>query len=289
MLTLEMVRCFQTVAKHGGLAAAASELGRTVPAVSVMLKNFENRVGAPLFEAKRKSHLTPLGVEIFAAAQQYMEEFGRLEGLIDDMAEGGVGRVRLAVTPTVATALMPGVVRRFTARHPKVLIELRDMDSNSIRRELERKRADIGVATLPPLDGFERKRLLSDELGVLCPHDHPLATKTEPLTWSDIGSHNFIKNGLCYLVQDPEFIKIVDGSKMSVTNHESLIAFLKSNLGITVLPRLALPSGDNSIAFLPLPGIAQRRVLYLITPPKNRLSPAAVQFVKVLEEFHEPE
>ncbi|WP_254703064.1 LysR family transcriptional regulator [Roseovarius sp. THAF8] len=53
-----MLRCFLTVAERGNLADAAEALGRTPSAVSMMLRQFEDHIGAPLFEAGRKSRLT---------------------------------------------------------------------------------------------------------------------------------------------------------------------------------------------------------------------------------------
>lgn len=282
-ITVEMLRCFQMVAKHGNLAAAADALGRTPPAVSVMLQKFEEQVGSPLFETKRKSRLTPLGRTLYGVAQQHLDEFSRVEKLIESLARGETGRVRLAVTPTVATALMPDVVSEFRKTYPKVLIEIRDMDSSSVRRELEKGRADIGVATLPPLVGFERKKLLSDELGVLCLRSHPLTTKKKPLNWADIAEYDFIRNGLCYLIEDAAFQRIVGSSVLSVANHESLIAFLNANAGITVLPKLALPHDSPNIAFLPLSQPKSLRTLYLFTGQRSVLLPAARAFVGALE------
>lgn len=282
-ITVEMLRCFHMVAKHGSLAGAATALGRTPPAVSVMLQKFEERVGSPLFETKRKSRLTPLGQMLHSTVQHHLDEFSQVEKLVDSLARGEAGRVRLAVTPTVATALMPDVVHEFRKTHPKVLIEIHDMDSSSVRRDLEKGRADIGVATLPPLIGFERTKLLSDELGVLCLRDHPLTTKQTPLEWTDIAGYDFIKNGLCYLIEDTSFQRIVESSVLSVANHASLIAFLNANVGITVLPKLALPQDLPKIAFLPLPKPKPLRTLYLITSPRKLLLPAAQAFAEVLE------
>ncbi len=233
---------------------------------------------------KRKSRLTHLGVMLYKTAQQHLDEFDRVEKLIETLAKGETGRVRLAVTPTVATSLMPDVVDAFMKTHPKVSIDLRDMDSSSVQRELEKDRADIGVATLPKLVGFERKKLLSDDLGVLCPSNHPLVMKEAPLEWADLAEYNFIKNGLCYLVEDAAFQDIVGSSVLSVANHASIIALLSANVGITVLPRLAMPRDETNIVFLPLPGPKKLRSLYMVTHPRNLLLPAVRAFVDVLEK-----
>ncbi|MFT5446017.1 MAG: DNA-binding transcriptional LysR family regulator [Gammaproteobacteria bacterium] len=60
-IKIEMLRCFVAVAQSGKLVDAAEKLGRTPSAVSMMLKQFEQHLGAPLFESERKNRLTALG------------------------------------------------------------------------------------------------------------------------------------------------------------------------------------------------------------------------------------
>lgn len=282
-LTIDMLRCFQAVARHGSLAEAAAVLGRTSPAVSVMLRNFEDRVGAPLFETTRKARLTPLGKSIYTTVQSHLEEFDRIQDFVEGAAKAESGRVRLAVTPTVATALMPQVVHEYGLSYPKVLIDVRDMDSASVRRELERERADIGIATLPNLNGFNRQRLISDELGLLCAKDHPLAALGEPFGWDAISQHKFVTNGLCRLIDDPEFRSILEKSVLSVSNHASLLAFVRANVGVTVLPRLAVPMADENFHFRSLPGKSQHRMLHLFTRPDRLVPPPVKEFCRFLK------
>ena len=59
-IKLEMLRYFVEVAKTGNLSQAAERLGRSPSALSMMLKQFEEHLGAPLFETDRKSNLTLL-------------------------------------------------------------------------------------------------------------------------------------------------------------------------------------------------------------------------------------
>ena len=74
-IKIEMLRCFATVVKHGSLSEAADALGRTPSAVSMMLKQFEDHIGAPLFETARKSRLTPVGDLIYEEARREVTHF----------------------------------------------------------------------------------------------------------------------------------------------------------------------------------------------------------------------
>lgn len=282
-IKIEMLRCFCAVVQQGSLNDAAARLGRTPSAVSMMLKQFEEHIGAALFETARKSHLTPLGEMIYAEARREIEHFGRTVAAIEGLSRAEEGRVRLAVTPSVATAILPEVIRRFRRDHPKVRIDMRDMDSASVQREMEAERADIGLGSVAGGLGFERKLLFSDPFGVVCTPDDPLALRGTPVGWEDLARRDFITHGLCLMIEDAGFAPIRDGAQMSVPNTASLLAMVRGGVGLTLLPRRAVPEEDDSLAFLPLEQSQAQRQLYLVTQPRRLLPPAARAFLRVLE------
>ena len=61
MLRLEALRAFVEVADHGNIKDASERLFRTPSALSMTLKQIEDRLGCPLFETDRKSSLTEMG------------------------------------------------------------------------------------------------------------------------------------------------------------------------------------------------------------------------------------
>ena len=69
---LSQLRVFEAVAKSGSLKDAAAQLGRTISAVSMTLKQLEAEVGAKLFEADRKKRLGE------AAAQPHRVRYKKL-------------------------------------------------------------------------------------------------------------------------------------------------------------------------------------------------------------------
>ena len=281
-IKIEMLRCFATVVKHGSLSEAADALGRTPSAVSMMLKQFEDHIGAPLFETARKSRLTPVGDLIYEEARREVTHFENTVTAIEGLARSELGYLRLAVTPSVATTVLPSVILKFTQRYPNVQIDIRDMDSAAIERELKRERADVGIGTLQAIDGMMRTELFSDSFGVVCHKEHPLARAWDQLTWRDMKDYTFIANGLCSLIADPEFAPILDGSRLMVPNTASLLALVREGGAITVLPRLAVAKGFDDIAFLPLNDINERRSVQMVSRPTNMLLPVAREFLKLM-------
>jgi len=165
---MEMLRCFTTVVTQGNLGDAAAALRRTPSAVSMMLKQFEDHVGAPLFETGRKSRLTPLGALIYDEARREVAHFDTTLAAIEGIARAKQGHLRLAVIPSVATAILPEVVAEYIRDFPDIQIDVRDMDSAAIAVELAAGRADVGIGTLPDAPDMTRETLFSDVFGVVC-------------------------------------------------------------------------------------------------------------------------
>ncbi len=284
-IKIEMLRCFTMVATHGSLSDAADALGRTPSAVSMMLKQFEDHVGTALFETARKSRLTPIGELILTQARREVDHFQNTVSVIEGLSRSELGYLRLAVTPSIATTVLPAVIKAFATTYPKVQIDLRDMDSAAIARELGDERADIGIGSLPEIEGMTRTELFSDAFGVVCRKDHPLAKNWDQLTWRTMDDHTIIANGLCAQITDPDFAPILARSRLMVPNTASLLGLVRQEVGITVLPRLAVAGLLDEFAFLPLVDVTARRVVHLMSRPENLLMPAARAFLKLLAEM----
>lgn len=281
VLKPDMLRAFLAVADHGNLAGAATALGRTPSAVSMMLKSFEDHIGAPLFVSARKSQLTPLGAMIETEARRALAQFDTSTSLISALAGATAGIVRLAVTPSVATSVLPPVLQQFVQNRPGVRIDLRDMDSAGVLGQMKQDRADIGIGTFDPVPGLERMPLFSDRFGVVCRTDHALAQDWDSLTWSDMAGQSFIANGLCHLIEDAGFAPILAASQMMVPSTISLLALVRAGVGVTVLPRRALPATED-LAFLPLRDARATRQVYVLHQPVERMSPAAQDLVNLI-------
>ena len=274
-IKIEMLRCYVTVVAQGSLAEAANELGRTASAVSMMLKQFEDHIGAPLFETARKSRLTPLGRQVLDEARREIEHFDRTIAAIDGLSKAERGFVRLAVTPSVAQSVMPTILRDYVQSHPDVRIDISDADSAKIGQDIRAEAADIGISSLGPIEGYDCTKLFSDRFGVICRGDHKLARDWDRLTWADLTGETFIANGLCHKITDADFQPILAASRLMVRNTTSLLGLIRAGVGITVVPRLVVQGALRDLVFLPLLDTSAQRDVWMITQPRHLLGPAA--------------
>ncbi len=251
----------------------------------MMLKQFEEHVGSALFETARKSRLTPLGDLILIEARREVAHFENTVSVIEGLSRAELGYLRLAVTPSVATTVLPPVIFRFAQKYPKIQIDLRDMDSVTVARELDRERADIGIGSLSEVEGMRRTELFSDAFGLVCRKDDPLAKDWDKLSWRTMGDQPIIANGLCKHISDPDFATILARSRLMVPNTASLLGLVRQGIGITVLPQLAVANVLDEFAFLPLADVEARRTVHLMSRPNSLLMPAAREFLKLITEM----
>jgi len=277
MLKIEALRGFATVARSGNLSDAAEALGRTPSAVSMMLKQLETHLGEPLFETDRKNRLTALGAFVLEQAERELQQFDNTVRAIEGHARGSHGSVRIATVPSVAGTIMPQVFARHISDFSQVDIELRDMDSHSIMHELSRNRIDIGIATKGEYSaGLHSQLLLTDEFGVLCAPQHPLAQDTGPLGWDVLQGQRLIANSLSAGIDAPPLRQLHEAALLTAQNLTSILGMVRANIGVTVLPAMttwASPPGD--LVFRPLVGGTLRREIHLLRKHDSTLSPAA--------------
>ena len=288
-IKIEMLRCYVTVVAQGSLAEAANELGRTASAVSMMLKQFEDHIGAPLFETARKSRLTPLGRQVLDEARREIEHFDRTIAAIDGLAKAERGHVRLAVTPSVAQSIMPPVLRAFVRAHPDVRVDISDADSSKIEQDIRAEVADIGITSLGPIQGYDCTKLFSDRFGVICRGDHRLARDWDRLTWADLTKETFIANGLCHKITDTDFQPILAEARLMVRNTTSLLGLIRAGVGITVVPRLVVEGALGDLVFLPLSDSSAQRDVWMVTQPRHLLGPAAREMAMAIQKTDFPQ
>lgn len=290
-IKISTLQTFVAVAECGKLSDAAERLHRTPSAVSMALKSLETHLGRPLFEADRKSRLTPLGQYVLEQARQALEHFDHAARGMERYARNEVGSLTIACVPTVSTRILPRVFKRFLERSPGIEIDVRDMDSLSVRRELERGRVELGIATpLSIQSGFESIPLLRDAFGVICSRHHPLNRRKSPLNWGDIEPYPFIANPICELIQDTAFRNILSDSVLNVRNTTSILSLVAAGVGITVLPRLAMSGEGPKVSFHSLAYDGLFRELHLMKRANLTSTPVAEAFIdELMKEIDEDE
>jgi len=240
MIRLEALRAFVEVADHGNIKDASEKLYRTPSALSMTLKQIEDRLGCPLFETDRKSSLTDMGRFLYNQAVVLLRDYDRAMERIEAQSKARSGRLRIASVPSVATMLLPPFLQTFLQGRPDLDIDLVDTDSTDVRLLVETGQVDLGIAgTGPDVPGLVCKPIFRDPFKLVCRSDSALAAKGAVLDWSELTGEPLIINEATRALPSPEFQRLARDARFSVRNVTSLLAMVSAGMGITLLPALA--------------------------------------------------
>lgn len=284
MIKLEQLRQFLVVSQCNSLMEAAEQLNRTPSAISMTLKQIETTLGGALFEGDRKRDLTPLGRFVYVRAERSVSEHRRMLEEIESYAKGDTGLVRIAAVPSAATQQLPEAIAKCQQQRPALNIALHDTDSEAVHAAVLSGTADLGVASLP-FEGssLHHQLLASDAFVCVCSVEHPLADSQSPLAWSALSKHRFIHNGLCEQINHPTVSKLSNSAHLRVYNITSLLAFVRKDMGITLLPESSV-NDRRDLVTRPLRDKSATRSLYLLRRADYTPAPSVVELARAITE-----
>ena len=268
------MRTFIIVARHGSFKNAAEELSRTQPAVTLAVKQLEELIGLKLLErTTRRVIPTAEGDNFIPVAERVVRDFDSAIRDLRATAERRIGHVSMSAVPSVATNLLPSIIKTFAASYPGISIHLDDDTSRTVQLHVERNEVDFGLGSRWEANSMlEFTPLFSDKLELICHKDHHLAREVKPVRWQQLAHETFLDTGITKSLRRRQAL---GPSHYDFPNMTTLLAMLHANLGVTVLPSLAMPKPDSELVSRPLIDPVETREICLIRRKGWTLSPAA--------------
>jgi len=268
------------VAKEGSFNRAAEKLSRTQPAITLAVKQLEEFIGLKLIERTTRSvSTTTEGENFLPIAERLVRDFDAAIHDLRATSERRSGHVSMAAIPSVATNLLPEIIKIFAAEFPGINLHLDDDSSRGVQHRVERNEVDFGIGSMwKPNKILEFTPLFADKLELICHRDHELAQNTTAIAWAQLDNVTFLDTGFTKTLRARH---AVGESKFNFPNITTLIAMLRSNLGVSVLPSLAVPKSINDLVSRSLVP-SESRNIFLITRKGWTLSPAAEAMIDTI-------
>ena len=282
-LKITQLRYFVLVAELKSFHAAARQACRTQPAISLAVRELEQKLDQALVEkGGGRVELTPFGEHCLPLFRGLLEHHDRIAREATLLARHEIGQVSIATVPSVASRLLPGPLARFVAEHPNVQVSIQD--GTAVQHLLAHGQVDFGISSLWLNDEqIAFAPIIHDQVGVVCRADHPLVLAGATLHWSQLQGLAMIRNGTSRLLEGTDAERLLAHSRLFVSNMISLIAMLEEGVGISTLPYLAFPQENDKLAFLPLAAPKVERQIGMLTRKGRSLSPAAQALLGFLQ------
>ncbi|WP_241074315.1 LysR family transcriptional regulator [Achromobacter insuavis] len=281
-LSIAHYRHFLLVAELRSFRAAAARAFRSQPALSLSIREMEQRLGQPLFERGNGNALTRFGQDCLPLARELVEHHDRVAGTLAGLASNEAGTLTMASVATVATHWLPELVAAYRERFPAVSLRLFDDNSEGVERMVLAGEVELGVCSPVLRDrrlAFEP--LLRDAFGLVCHRGHPLAGR-KSVTWREIAGLPLVGTVAHRQLADYPQAAFMMERQVFVSNMMSLLAMLERGVGVTVLARLGVPPDSPGLVFVPLARPRIERELGITRLAGRSLSPAAARMEEML-------
>ncbi|MDX2849793.1 hydrogen peroxide-inducible genes activator [Actinacidiphila glaucinigra] len=243
------MRAFAAVAEHLHFRDAASAIGTSQPALSGAVAALEETLGVVLVErTTRKVLLTSAGERVAVRARAVLEALGDLLDEAEAARAPFTGVLRLGVIPTVAPYLLPTVLRLVHDAYPELDLQVHEEQTSSLLDGLAAGRLDLLLLAVPlGVPSVTELPLFDEDFVLVAPRGHWLAGRTdiprEALRQLDL---LLLEEGHCLRDQALDVCREAgrtEGASATTTaaGLSTLVQLVAGGLGVTLLPRTAVP------------------------------------------------
>jgi DNA-binding transcriptional LysR family regulator len=238
--------------------------------------------------------LTPSGEVVLAHADALIAQAAAIETDLAALTSGDAGRLRLAGFYTAWSTFLPTAVADFTRAHPRVQLELEQVDPPDAQRRLRAGELDLAVIYRfgpgdPADDSEARLRstyLAHDPYALAVPAASPLARKRR-LKVADLAKASWCSAPLgtpqALLLQ--QFCREQGGFEPRLEYPTDDVAMaqplISAGLAIALLPSLNLALPHPGVTVRRLPDAPPGRDVWCVRPVHQRL-PAATAMISAL-------
>jgi DNA-binding transcriptional LysR family regulator len=290
-MDLDQLHTFLEIVRLKSFSKAAQTCYRTQPAISAQVRQLEQELNTTLFERLgTKIALTTAG-RIFAEyAEKILDMRRRAQDAINELEMVPRGELVIAANEATCIYVLPVVFSEYKKQFPNVSLSVdRSYGSRVVDAVLDNL-ADFGITQLPAQEKkLQVARIHSDEIVLLLPGKHPLASK-KYVTPRDLVGHPLLlpKTGTTRARLNTWLESVEDEIKISMEldSTEMIKRFVMAGLGYSFLAASHCREevGSGKLSAVSLGPEPMYRKVALIYRKDKALSKAALGFIQVILE-----
>ncbi|MFS0839438.1 selenium metabolism-associated LysR family transcriptional regulator [Paenibacillus sp. 1P03SA] len=192
-LNFHQLHIFYTVAEKGSFSHAAQALHMTQPAVTMQVQSLEDHFGIKLFHrSTKKIELTEAGRTLIPYARKCVELIRETENAMTGFTAMAEGRLQLGASLTMGEYILPRLLGPFRKEYPNISVAMKVMNTTQILDEIFAHQLTFGLVEAPiQHPDVHTEAILSDELKLIVPAEHPLA-ELQTIRMEDVFQYPFV-------------------------------------------------------------------------------------------------
>ncbi|WP_275559049.1 LysR substrate-binding domain-containing protein [Streptomyces sp. 5-6(2022)] len=257
MLNSGRLRLLSLLETLGTVRAVAETLHLSASTVSQQLAVLETETRCRLIERTgRKVRLTPAGLLLARRGREILDQMAEAEAELHALNDEPIGTVRLGVFQSAIYTLAVPAATRLATTHPRLHLELIELEPHEGGPALRAGGADVIVTTTDYVGlswgaDLEIIPLGTDPIVLVLPRDHPLTSRTTvnlaacaEETWACDRPQSYMADLTVRLCRESGFEPRV---ACRFSNYLMLLRHVESARSITLLPALAI-TPDHAVA-----------------------------------------
>lgn len=257
---MRQIEAFNAVMRCGSVTQAAEQMFISQPAVSKLLKSFEESCGFALF-TKVGGRLLPT-----AEARSLMIEtdtleagFARIENTARAIRQMERGDISAMAYPALSLRALPLFAARFLRDRPNVRLSLHTRNSADIAGAMLTRMADFGISMVPSNDhGVICRPFAEISLVVALPAHHPLAGLHGPVDLRELRRDRLITlshedRSQQIVLETMSRAGVSMESNLEAQMADTACSLVSQGCGVALVPQLAsIGWGPDKVVFRPL-------------------------------------
>lgn len=232
------------VADEGSFTRAAARLHLSQPGLSASIKTLELELGTQLFVRHgRRVDLTESGRALYSGARRVLAALDATKAQVAGGSRGVQRTLSVGSIPLFAGLDLAALIRKFTARHPEVVVAVTVGFPVDLMEKVRQGEIDLAFVTMP--------RRVPEDLSLLpvatypmvlaCPLGHRLADRPV-VDFATLESETFVDFDPVLAareVTDDAFHAAGIQRRIAATSNEigSLLELVAHGLGVAIVPR----------------------------------------------------
>ena len=286
---IRQLSAFNAVMKAGSVTEAAERLFVSQPAVTKLIKGFEEACGFPLFE-RGQGRLKPTAEarQMFAETETLEAGMMRIGKLAESIRNLDRGEVSAVTFPALSMQIVPQASAALLRRYPDVGLQLFSRTSRSVEDTMAAGKADFGISLRPSTSpSLLAEKFVEMEFHVALPSGHPLAAR-ETIGIRDLAGERLValsREDLSYPLIEAAFHRA--GSRINaiaeVHMANAACEMVAEGAGVSIVLDITSQSPqDTRIVFRRL-SEPLSMTSWLITPKGEKMSMLAAKLLEEIE------
>ncbi len=149
-VSLDLYKIFCTVVETGNMSSAAKEMYISQPAVSMAMRQLEDKLGKPLLLRSSKGIKTTVeGSILYEYLRQALSLIDTAEKKYLEMANLEIGEIKIGAGDTISLQYLTPYIEKFVSLYPNINIKVTNRTTNETLNLLKSGLVDVAFVNLP--------------------------------------------------------------------------------------------------------------------------------------------